>query len=191
MTFSETDLEACANAYDPAIHEAPIVIGHPKTDLPAYGWVKSLAFSESGLLDAHPHQVNVDFAEMVNNGAFKKVSASFYTPDSKNNPVPGVYYLKHVGFLGAEAPAIKGLRQASFSESEEGVIEFNEIAFSGYNTLTVARILRRIREWLLVEKGQEVADTVLPDYELSGMENSAAYEIAEDLARKNPRFNPF
>ncbi|MDP3715502.1 MAG: peptidase, partial [Burkholderiales bacterium] len=41
ITFTEADLKASAEAYDPALHEAPIVIGHPKTDDPAYGWIKS------------------------------------------------------------------------------------------------------------------------------------------------------
>jgi glycerophosphoryl diester phosphodiesterase len=46
---------ACAAAYDPARHEAPIVIGHPATDDPAWGWIKSLTFSD-GVLIAEPDQ---------------------------------------------------------------------------------------------------------------------------------------
>ncbi len=41
--FTEAQLRASAAAYDPAKHEAPIVVGHPRHDGPAYGWVKSLA----------------------------------------------------------------------------------------------------------------------------------------------------
>ena len=37
IEFSDADLIACAAAYDPSASEAPIVIGHPKTDAPAYG----------------------------------------------------------------------------------------------------------------------------------------------------------
>jgi hypothetical protein len=44
IQFNESDLAASAQAYDPKVHEAPIVIGHPKHDAPAYGWVKSLEF---------------------------------------------------------------------------------------------------------------------------------------------------
>lgn len=47
LDFSESDLEASARAYDPAKHEAPIVIGHPKHDAPAYGWVKYAAICPS------------------------------------------------------------------------------------------------------------------------------------------------
>ena len=172
LTFSESELQASAKAYNPALHEAPLVIGHPKADLPAFGWVQSLSFSDAGL-EAMPAQVNADFAEMVNQGAFKKISASFYTPDSPSNPVPGVYYLRHVGFLGAEPPAVKGLRAPEFNESDAGVIEFNELDFNGYNTLSVARIFRHIRDWLIAEKGLDVADKVIADYEIAGVRQFA------------------
>lgn len=125
VAFSESDLQATVAAYDPAKHEAPLVVGHPKADAPAYGWVQALAFADGGI-DATAHQVNADFAELVQAGAFKKISASFYSPDAPTNPVPGVYYLRHVGFLGAQPPAVKGLRSPSFAELEEGVVEFSE-----------------------------------------------------------------
>lgn len=179
LSFSEADLNASASAYNPAVHEAPLVIGHPKADLPAYGWVKALSFSDSGL-EATPDQVNVDFAEMVKNGSFKKISASFYTPESAANPVPGVYYLRHVGFLGAEPPAVKGLRAPEFSDAAEGVIEFSEINFDGWDDMGVAKLFRRVREWFIGEKGMEVADRVLPEYEIAGLESSATREIVED-----------
>ena len=111
ISFSESDMQASVDAYDPALHEAPLCIGHPKDDAPAYGWVQSMHMAADGP-EAIPHQVNADFAEMHKSGAFKKVSASFYTPNNPHNPVPGVYYLRHVAFLGAQPPAIKGLRQA-------------------------------------------------------------------------------
>ncbi|OYW21050.1 MAG: hypothetical protein B7Z43_11640, partial [Sphingomonas sp. 12-62-6] len=47
---AEADLAATAAAYDPAKFEAPIVVGHPALDAPAYGWVRGLAFAE-GTLD--------------------------------------------------------------------------------------------------------------------------------------------
>ena len=115
LDFSDADLAATAAAYDPARSEAPIVVGHPKTDGPAYGWVRSLSFAEGGL-EAEPHQVDPAFAELVDAGRFKKISASFFTPDAPNNPVPGVYYLRHVGFLGAQPPAVKGLRSPEFAD---------------------------------------------------------------------------
>ena len=123
IQFSEADLQKTVAAYDPKRHEAPLVIGHPAHDLPAYGWVQSLQFNEGGI-DATPAQVNTDFADMVAAGAFKKISASFYAPNAPSNPVPDVYYLRHVGFLGAQPPAVKGLRAPQFADTEDGVLTF-------------------------------------------------------------------
>jgi len=110
ISFSQADLAAMAAAYDPAKHEAPIVIGHPQHNLPAYGWIKGLS-AEGDDLYAEAGEVNPEFADMVKAGAFKKVSAAFYAQNS------GVYPLRHVGFLGAQPPAIKGLKQTEFADA--------------------------------------------------------------------------
>lgn len=168
LEFSESDLEASARAYDPAKHEAPIVIGHPKHDAPAYGWVKSLVAGADGL-SALPHQVDADFAELVAAGRYKKISASFYLPDAPNNPVPGVYYLRHVGFLGAQPPAVKGLKPAEFADAEDGVVEFGD-----WDDRTNAGLLRSLRDWLIAKFGLEEADKALPAWDVQSLADSAA-----------------
>lgn len=173
LAFSEADLQATVAAYDITKHEAPLVVGHPATDLPAYGWVQSLQFNEGGI-DATPAQVNNDFADMVAAGAFKKISASFYSPSSPSNPVPGVYYLRHVGFLGAQPPAVKGLRNPSFAGTEEGVLTFSE-----WDDATNAGLWRNLREWFLTKFGAEEADKVLPNYEVRALELGAQDEIRQ------------
>lgn len=112
-TFAPDDVAATARAYDPARLEAPLVIGHPQTDDPAYGWVASLELvgAQRDELEATPHKVDPLLIEWVGKENFNRISASFFLPDSPGNPVPGVYYLRHVGFLGAAAPALKGLRK--------------------------------------------------------------------------------
>lgn len=174
LEFSEADLAACAQAYDPAVHEAPIVIGHPRHDLPAYGWVQSLAFGEDGL-HAAPHQVDTAFAELVEAGRYKKISASFYTPDAPNNPVPGVYYLRHVGFLGAQPPAVKGLKAVEFADAEEGVVSFGELS-----PYTVSRLFRGLRDFILTQFGQETADRVLPPYDVDWLQEQAAQPAPQE-----------
>lgn len=167
LAFTEADLAATAAAYDPALHEAPIVVGHPKDNAPAYGWVKSLAFAE-GHLHADPHQVDAAFAELVAAGRFKKISASFYTPDAPANPKPGVYYLRHVGFLGAQPPAIKGLKDASFAGSQEGVLEFGD-----WDDRINAGLWRGLRDWLIGKFGLEEADQVLPTWDIDQLKTLA------------------
>ncbi len=99
------------NAYNTAKHEAPVVIGHPKHTDPAYAWVKALSLNEAkGVLYADFSQVDPQFKQMLESGRFKKRSASFYPPNHSQNPTPGKWYLRHVGFLGAQPPAVKGLK---------------------------------------------------------------------------------
>lgn len=171
LSFGESDLQAAVAAYDPAVHEAPIVVGHPRDNAPAYGWVKSLSFAE-GTVTAEPIQVDEAFAEMVQAGRFKKRSASFYTPDSPNNPKPGTYYLRHVGFLGAQPPAVKGLRDVAFAETEPGVVEFSE-DYDRFAWGTLASLMRGLREWIIGDKGVETADKVIPNFYLSELDDAA------------------
>lgn len=140
LTFGESDLAAAIAAYDPNLHQAPIVVGHPTTEAPAYGWVQSLS-GNNGNLFASPEQVNPEFSEQVAAGSYKKVSASFYPPNSPTNPVKGSYYLRHVGFLGAEPPAIKGLQPIEFNEDADVVtmtVDFGEAKLSAFDSFVCA-----------------------------------------------------
>ena len=111
--WTVTDLQRIADFYDPAKHEAPIVVGHPKMNAPAFGWVKALRVDGTKLL-ALPGQVAPEFSELVKAGRYKKRSISLY-PDGT---------LRHVGFLGAAAPAVKGLKDIEFAEDSADTYEF-------------------------------------------------------------------
>lgn len=167
LNFSEADLAASAAAYDPQLHEAPIVVGHPKHDAPAYGWVKTLS-AQDGALFAEPEQIDPAFSELVTAGRFKKISASFYSPDSAANPVPGVYYLRHVGFLGAQPPAVKGLRAVEFADADEGVVEFSE-----WDDRINAGLWRNLRDWLIGKFGLEEADKAIRGWEVQSLQEAA------------------
>jgi hypothetical protein len=120
VTFDAKTIAQIAANYNAKTHEAPIVIGHPTDNAPAYGWVRRLV--AKGLdLYAEPDQLNADFKSAVQSGAYKKISSSFYLPESSHNPTPGAFCLRHVGFLGAMAPAIKGLGSVAFSEATDYV----------------------------------------------------------------------
>jgi hypothetical protein len=190
LEFREADLAATAAAYDPALGEAPLVVGHPKTDAPAYGWVRALR-AEGGDLVAEPHQVEPAFAEMVQAGRFKKISASFYTPNHPSNPKPGAFYLKHVGFLGAAAPAVKGLRDVAFAADEADVVTLEfaaDGAVSGWRLswllADVGGLFRGIRDWMVAKEGVEAAEKLLPAQTVQRMTDEAARMQGEaDAAR--------
>ncbi|ELU8418684.1 peptidase [Salmonella enterica] len=167
INFSDADLNEIAQNYNPALHEAPVVVGHPKTDAPSYAWVRGIKKDRDGL-KAEPRDIDPQFAELVKNRRYSKVSASFYCPDSPGNPTPGKYYLRHVGFLGAQPPAIKGLKPVSFAEDEEGVVEFAD-----WSLQTTASLFSRIRDFLISQFGLEKADSVVPDYMIDSLRDEA------------------
>lgn len=169
--YSEAMLRAAVEAYDPALHPAPIVVGHPADNHPAYGWIGKLTLDD-GHVVAEPSDVNPDFADMVQKRAYRTRSASWYLPDAPSNPKPGSLYLRHVGFLGATPPAIKGLRDVSFGASTEGVVEFGS-----QEAGLLATIFQGLREWFIETHGLAKADQVVPKW---------AAQEAEALARQPP-----
>lgn len=169
LSFSAADIAAMAAAYDRGLREAPLVVGHPTHDAPAYGWVDRLEARGDTLL-AHPAQTDAAFAEMVKAGRFKNRSVMLLPPGAAGNPSGTAHYVKHVGFLGAQAPAVQGLKPIAFAADEEAVqIGFMEAWQAG----SIARMFRGLREWLIAEKGQEAADQALPNYAIEDVEAAA------------------
>ena len=107
-TFTREDLDKVVDSYDPQTHEAPLVIGHPRSDSPAYGWVKKVKRVGDVLL-ASFDKVAKEVAEAVAAGRYKKKSISLYPDDS----------LRHVGLLGAVPPAVKGLGDVAFNDGDD------------------------------------------------------------------------
>ena len=184
IEFSEADLAASARAYNPKLHKAPIVVGHPKSDDPAVGWAKSLTANERGLYIT-PEKVNPAFAESVQAGSYGTISAKFYRPTDAGNPVPGVWYLRHVGFLGAQPPSVKGLEEPEFAEDGDGVCFQEGVEFGEWDAMTSAGLLRNLREWILGRFGAEEADKVLPNYEIRALELGAQEEINKARANES------
>lgn len=126
ITFGQSDIAAMAENYNPAKHEAPLTLGHPVDDKPAYGWVQSLHATPDGRLMMLAKQIDPAFAESVKQGRYKKRSASFYPPQNPNNPIPGTWYLKHIAWLGSAPPAVKGMADVGFSDGvPDGLVTFD------------------------------------------------------------------
>ena len=115
-------LDKIAACYDASLHEAPLVLGHPRHDKPAWGWVRSLRRRGKSLLATLNH-IAPEITEAVRKGQYKKVSASFYRPEAAHNPAPQNWYLRHIGLLGAQTPAVKGLAPLKFAENDQACAE--------------------------------------------------------------------
>lgn len=168
ITFSADDLRAIASNYDAAA-PAPVVVGHPKTDDPAYGWAAGFSVDGDRLV-ADIGEIEPSFADAVKDGRYKKISLSLFTPDATNNPKPGHWYPKHIGFLGAAAPAVPGLRTVAFA-SDEGAVTF-EFADAGA-LRDVAGLFRSMRDFFIEKFGLEAADKALPAWSIGWIDDAA------------------
>lgn len=111
-TYTEDDLDHIVEKYNTSDHTAPIVIGHPKSNAPAWGWIDKV-YRKGKTIFAKPKDLVKDFVDAVKEKKFLKRSISL-TPDG---------LLNHVGFLGAAVPAVKGLADVEFN-AEDDLLDF-------------------------------------------------------------------
>jgi len=113
LPIAPADLDAMVRNYDPSRHEAPLVLGHPDDDSPALGWVEALR-RVGDTLWAKVRQVAPELRQAVREGRFTKISMAIYRAlEGVSGP-----YLRHVGFLGAQIPAVKGMHPIRWSEGQ-------------------------------------------------------------------------
>lgn len=179
--WSETDLDEIVKNYDPRHHEAPAVIGHPKEDHPAWAWTEALK-REGKILFAKLRDAVPEFAEMVRQGMFKKRSAAFYVHPKLN--------LKHIGFLGAKAPAVKGLADIKFS-SEGVIVEFGDEPQKekkGGTKMGLKDLLKGIFTRAIDEIPEDQLQVVSPktftEAEVKERERLAAEKASKDFSEK-------
>lgn len=159
--FLEKEIAGC---YDPAKYEAPAVIGHPKTDDPAWGWVTKPLRRRGDVFEAFVDRPVAEFADAVAKGLYRKVSAKIE---------PGRRGIVHIGFLGAVPPAVHGLKPVDlpqFAEDDDASIVI-ELAEPAIRLSATARVLRRIRDWLIEKEGVERADQVISSWDLEVIED--------------------
>jgi hypothetical protein len=186
VSFGAGELADIAASYDASAHAAPLVIGHPRLDAPAYGWVGALSV-EGDRLIADFSEISEAARDLVREGHYRHVSASFYAPDAAANPTPGRWHLRHVGLLGATPPAVKGLGAVSFSTADAVdvvTVSFSELSSRAAWSMaalarSVGRLMRRSRERVVAEQGLEAADREMPEWDVASTEEVAARLTAE------------
>jgi hypothetical protein len=175
-------IDKAVSTFNAARHEPPVVIGHPKENGPAFGWVEGLK-KQGDLLLAKFKQVEPSFADMVKRGLFKKRSAAFY-PDGS---------LRHIGFLGAMPPAIKGLPDVAFAEADALTFDFSD-----YQTVwaweSIARLFGKVRDYLIEKEGMDKADQVISAYQIQEITDAATkekQEIQQDALEQTPQITNY
>ena len=133
-------IESATKQYQPGVHDAPLVVGHPADNAPAFGWVDGLRTTvKNGVktLEAHFKQVAPEFESLVKSGRFKKRSAAFY-PDGS---------LRHVGWLGAVPPAVKGLADVAFQADAESIEFTEEFSNQGGFVMELKEFFENLKSW--------------------------------------------
>jgi len=167
-TFSQADLDQMAA--NQAVAAAPAVLGHPKHNDPAYAWTESVK-REGDSLFVKFRDINPDFERAVELKAYTNRSLSVM-----QDKLHG-WRIRHVGWLGAVAPALDGLKPVEFADADADVIEFmgddDAVRSLIWATQGVASLFRGFREYLIEQSGVEVADRVVPGWQIDSLTSSA------------------
>jgi hypothetical protein len=142
VTITRDDLETAVTSFDPADRRVPLVLGHPKLDDPAYGWLADVK-RDGDVLLARFGDVPDPVREAVDQGRYRNVSAKFARG----------WRLWHVGLLGAAQPAIPGLKEVRLAGAEDGITfefakeaDMDELARLRQELADVKEALRKARE---------------------------------------------
>lgn len=155
--FDERDLHRMSAAFNgdqkpPRL--APVVIGHPENDAPSFGEVYFLKVQDGNLI-GYAQNLSDSFRRSMREGGYPRYAAQFFAPENPRNPVPGSWFLKHVGFRGKVPPSVRGYltTDAEFMEqlsgpgkkispemrlSGPGYVEFSQFASTPSNPTNIA-----------------------------------------------------
>lgn len=171
-----------------ALGRAPAVLGHPKDNDPAYAWVDGLKRDGESLF-AKFGDINPAFDDGVALGSYRNRSIKIVRDKAKG------LRLWHVGWLGAQPPAIDGLspNPVQFAAGDvDDSFEFSQ-AEDAAASLTWAidglgRLLRGLREHVIEQEGTDVADRVLPSWTIDNVISQA--QTARDALAREERTEP-
>jgi hypothetical protein len=189
IPITRDDLTELAASYDPGRYRAPVVIGHPRLDDPAWGTIERFEVEGDSLFAVEGH-VDAQFAAFRDAGRFAERSLSFFLPDHPNNPTPGKKHPKHCGWLGGAAPAVPGLARlqgrdrlaalSAYDPNDQHVVALSMRNDRRWVFGLLASMFQRLREWRISTDGIEAADDVIRPWEIDSLREAAAPDPEED-----------
>ena len=144
---------------------APVVVGHPELDAPAYGWIDELRVA-GDRLQAKLRDLAPAFRQAVEQGRYASRSLAFSRAGTK---------VRHLGFLGGRIPAVDGLAPTRFSSPPEHVVTF-AIGDGGELASPLGNRLRALRD----ERGLSNADLATA---MGISESTVGQILSGDIAR--------
>lgn len=167
--WSHDELDQIVANHDPD-HPAPHVITHKELYSPfAYGQSAELK-REGDVLYVKSKNIEPQFEKLIKDGRLFERSVRLV-------PSPKGWKLGHIAWLGAEPPAVDGLAPVQFSAATEA----HDYSVDWRATSTLARMMRRLREFLIAKFGAEEADRVMPEWDVEDLTNAAAEHRAEEI----------
>ena len=151
--YSATDLDRIIQKTDTKALTVPAVIGHPKTNAPAYGWVSALRRKGRSLY-ARFSQVDKKFWAAVKAGRYKKRSVAL----SKSGAIV------HVGWLGAAPPAVAGMKDLFLKKGKGKVAHVFTLPKGGEKMKIKKRHAKAVRRIKKLEAQLKKADKKASSY---------------------------
>jgi hypothetical protein len=165
--FTAADLNSVVSNFKPKT--APLVVGHPKMDDPAWGWTSAVKV-EGDTLFAQAEEVDQDFAEAVENKRYPNRSVRL-------RKTANGYELAHIGFLGGAAPAVAGMQWQFNADDDATTFEFassERIEQLSLDTSTgFVKLIRNLKTLITDRWGSEAADRVFNEWEAESLQQQA------------------
>ena len=154
---------------------APVVVGHPETDAPAYAWIDGLR-RVGDRLQAKLRDIAPSFREAVEEGRYSGRSIALEGDR-----------LRHLGFLGGRAPAVPGLAPTRFASAPQTVVTFADDGEAGTPDESPVDHSDSLRT--LEPRGDEDGDSLVPPCAPQGRgeDVSASAKLAEREATLSSR----
>ena len=157
-----------------AADPAPVVVGHPETDAPAYAWINGLR-RVGDRLQAKLRDIAPSFREAVEEGRYSGRSIALEGDR-----------IRHLGFLGGRAPAVPGLAPTRFASVPQTVVAFAEAGEAVSQDEAPQDHPDSLRA--LEPRGDEDGDSLVPPSALQGRgDTEEECEATDDAAGTDSR----
>jgi hypothetical protein len=114
-SYSDEDLDKMVANFNTS-DQVPIVVGHPATDAPAWGWLTEVKRAGSVLM-AKVGELHKDFAQALAENKFRNRSVRI----ARTATGPK---LLHLGFLGAVLPQVEGLKASTQFAGDGDLVDY-------------------------------------------------------------------
>jgi hypothetical protein len=119
VPMSVGDLQSAAAWFNTSGQRIPLVVGHPADESKPLGFGTKLGMVGDRLVITEAEEVDPTFALIVNSKELNKISAKVRLPGHPKNQSTG-FEFRHVGFFGRSPTAMQQLKEAAFSQQDEG-----------------------------------------------------------------------